>query len=292
MALTEKNKKMYLIGGAAGLAIVGFLYIRNKNSSSAANTAASTSIDPATGYAYGSPEDLAALAEQQQTGTIDPSTGYAYGSAQDTAALAAQSGSSGYYNPVGTTTSTITTNAEWEQEAESLLASSGYNGTTVAAALNAYLAGLPLTSDQQSIVQVALAEAGNPPVGSFSIIPVQTPPAGTTTTPNPTAPGSPAPTGVVKTAPTGFRVVSVTGGDNVNLAWNPVAGANGYVIAYGPTSGSQKYKQGVGGGSSSASTVAGVGAGSAGKHYFELWATPAATGGPHAGPIEATTTKS
>ncbi len=36
----------------------------------------------------------------------------------------------------------------------------------------------------------------------------------------------------------------------------------------------------------------GVGAGSAGKHYFELWATPAASGGPHAGPIEATTTKS
>jgi hypothetical protein len=35
-----------------------------------------------------------------------------------------------------------------------------------------------------------------------------------------------------------------------------------------------------------------VGGGTAGKHYFELWATPAPANGPHAGPIEATTTKS
>ena len=96
---------------------------------------------------------------------------------------------------------------------------------------------------------------------------------------------------MIDVAPSGFRVVNVTGGDNVNLAWNPVKGATGYVIAYGPTSGSQQYKQEVGGNASSA-TVAGVGGGTAGKHYFELWATPAPANGPHAGPIEATTTKS
>jgi len=39
-------------------------------------------------------------------------------------------------------------------------------------------------------------------------------------------------------------------------------------------------------------TIGDVGGGAPGKHYFELWADPAPAGGPHAGPIEATTTKS
>ena len=59
----------------------------------------------------------------------------------------------------------------------------------------------------------------------------------------------------------------------------------------GRRAGSQAYKQYVPAGASS-TTVAGVGGGAAGKHYFEIWATPASTGGPHAGPVEATTTKS
>lgn len=37
-------------------------------------------------------------------------------------------------------------------------------------------------------------------------------------------------------------------------------------------------------------TLGSVGGGAVGKHYFELWATPAPAGGPHAGPVEATTT--
>jgi len=107
------------------------------------------------------------------------------------------------------------------------------------------------------------------------------------------APSTPQP---ITVAPAGFRVVSVTGGDNVNLAWDaltPPAGEGpltGYMIAYGPTSGSQQYKQQVGGQTTEA-TVPGVGGGAAGSHFFELWALPAKTGGPHAGPIEAKTTK-
>ncbi len=96
---------------------------------------------------------------------------------------------------------------------------------------------------------------------------------------------------MIRVAPSGFRVVNVTGGDNVALAWNAVPGATGYVIAYGPSPGSQKYRQGVSGGATTSAIVPGVGAGSAGRHWFELWATPAAPGGPHAGPVEATTVK-
>ena len=113
-------------------------------------------------------------------------------------------------------------------------------------------------------------------------------------TPSTPAPASPKP---ITVAPTGFRVVSVTNGDNVNLAWNaltPPAGEGpltGYMIAYGPASGSQQYRQQVGGQTTEA-TVPGVGGGSAGSHYFELWALPAQSGGPHAGPVEASTTKS
>jgi hypothetical protein len=32
-----------------------------------------------------------------------------------------------------------------------------------------------------------------------------------------------------------------------------------------------------------------VGGGAPGKHYFVLWADPAPSGGPHAGPIEVNT---
>jgi len=98
----------------------------------------------------------------------------------------------------------------------------------------------------------------------------------------------------ITVAPTGFRVVSVACGDYVNLAWStltPPAGegpVTSYTIAWGPTSGSQAYKYTVGP-DETAVTIGGVGGGTAGKHYFELWANPAPAGGPHAGPIEATT---
>jgi hypothetical protein len=100
----------------------------------------------------------------------------------------------------------------------------------------------------------------------------------------------------ITVAPTGFHVVSVTGGDNVNLAWHkltPPAGegpVTGYTIAFGPAPGSQKYKYEVGPQETSA-TIGGVGGGAPGKHYFEMWADPAPAGGPHAGPVEATVTK-
>jgi hypothetical protein len=98
----------------------------------------------------------------------------------------------------------------------------------------------------------------------------------------------------ITVAPSGFHLVSVACGDYVNLAWDaltPPAGEgplSGYTIAWGPTSSSQTYKYTVGPGETTV-TIGSVGGGAAGNHYFVLWADPAPAGGPHAGPIEVST---
>jgi hypothetical protein len=293
--------------GIGGL-IVTYIAVKQYRANKATGSSNPSAIDPVTGLPY------------SQDQTIDPLTGMSYLSeAQEYGsvsaaeqAVSAESASSleseystgsGYVGTTGTTgttgtvttevpTSGYTTNAQWVAAATAGLEALGYSASDVNAALSAYLANLPETATQAAITQTALNEYGPPPVGSYTIVLAS---STTTAAAGSTAAGSTAngsTPSVIDVAPTGFRVVNVTGGDNVNLAWNPVKGATGYVIAYGPTSGSQQYKQEVGGGNTSAATVAGVGGGTAGKHYFELWATPAPANGPHAGPIEATTTKS
>ena len=313
------------IAGGSGVAI-WFAYKQHKDSAASSSSASNPSaIDPVTGLPYSQDDQvdpltgMTYLAEAQEYGSVSAAEQAVAGEASDDLSTADDSGLS---DLTGTSTGVTTevasggyaSNAAWAQAVTTGLSDLGYSSADVASALGMYLGGLPLTtlSDGTSavaIVQAALAEYGPPPVGTYTIImPSSTTTAGAgstsgsggtsgssgTVTGGPTGPvtSTPSAPAVITTAPTGFRVVSVTNGDDVNLAWNAVKGATGYVIAYGPTSGSQQYKQGVGGGSTTAATVAGVGAGSAGKHYFELWATPAASGGPHAGPIEATTTKS
>jgi hypothetical protein len=168
------------------------------------------------------------------------------------------------------------------------------SSTTAPAGAGSCAAGFTWSATRTEADGEVAATGGNgwcepPGTPAAPAAPVTSTTPGTTTAP---AAGKP-----ITVAPSGFRVVSVTGGDNVNLAWDaltPPAGEGpltGYMIAYGPASGSQQYKQQVGGQTTEA-TVPGVGAGAAGSHYFELWALPAEAGGPHAGPIEATTTKS
>jgi len=292
-----------------GLVAVYFAYRQYENSKTA--SAASTNpsaIDPVTGLPYSEDSTIdpltgmAYLAEAQEYGSVSAAEQAV--SAENASTLSSEystAGSTGDLGTTGTTSGTVTTevpasgyttNAQWVAAATAGLEALGYSASDVNAALSAYLANLPETATQAGITQTALNEYGPPPVGSYTIVMAS---STTTASAGSTAAGSTAngsTPSVIDVAPSGFRVVNVTGGDNVNLAWNPVKGATGYVIAYGPTSGSQEYKQEVGGGNTSAATVAGVGGGTAGKHYFELWATPAPANGPHAGPIEATTTKS
>lgn len=292
-----------IASAVGGLVAVWFAYKQYQASKSGTATSNPSAIDPVTGLPVSQDQQIDPLTGQTYLGEAQ-----AYGSVSAAEqALSAQSQgfatSTGPVGSVGGSTggtvgseipsSGFTTNAQWVAAATAGLEAIGYSASDVNSALAAYLANLPETSTQAGITQAAIDEFGPPPVGSFTIIQGSpTPTAGAGQTANGSMPATAHPSGVIDVAPSGFRVVNVSGGDNVNLAWNPVKGATGYVIAYGPTSGSQQYKQEVGGGQTSSATVAGVGGGTAGKHYFELWATPAPVNGPHAGPIEATTTKS
>ena len=304
-------------------AAIWFAYRQHKSAAAAASTSPS-SLDPVTGLPFSQDNQvdpltgMEYLAEAQEYGSVSAAeTAVAGESSLDYSSVYGTGGggvvgSSGGQALVPANTvpgTTYATNAAWAQAVEAGLAEVGYASTDISAALGRYLANLPETADQATIVEAAIAEFGLPPVGSFQVILAPTTgTAGSGNTGTGTSDGGGTGTGTgstpvstapkpVTVAPSGFRVVSVTNHDNVNLAWNrlvPPSGqgpVTGYVIAYGPTSGSQQYKQYVSAGDTAA-TVAGVGAGSAGKHYFELWATPANTNGPHAGPIEATTTKS
>lgn len=309
--------------GSAGA--IWFAWKQHQDSAASSASSAS-SIDPVTGLPYSQDDQVdpltgeAYLAEAQEYGSVSAAEQAVAGESADDLTSAGNSG-----NAVGSGTGTVSTdvgsgayasNAAWSQAVTAGLTDLGYTATDVSAALGMYLGGMALTvlADgvaSSSIVSAAIAEYGPPPVPPAGGIILPGAPAtgsggtgtgtstgtgGGTSTGTPAGPVTGSTGGKITTAPSGFRVVSVTGGDNVNLAWTPFKPPAGqgpvtqFVIAYGPTSGSQQYQQTVPAGASSA-TVAGVGAGSAGKHYFELWADPAPTGGPHAGPVEATTTK-
>jgi hypothetical protein len=157
-------KTKYLAGGViVVLVIVGVAYYRNRNAASSAAAGAETT----------------ATADNSATDSIDPQTGYPYGSAEDTAALEqlSASGSSDldygdgeYYSALPTDTvatapntgpGTFTDNAYWLQYAEQNV--TGYSATQIQGALSAYLAGMKLTTTQYSIYQAAVGVAGPPP---------------------------------------------------------------------------------------------------------------------------------
>lgn len=170
-------KKKTAAATAAVLAVIGIIMIvRRKN---AASTTASTTADAGT-----------AAAQQTDpagnTGIIDPATGYVQGSAEDTAALAAQQsggaydtsglgagGLGGYYygsdgstqtsaNPPGP--GNFADNAEWSQYALAYMTGTlNADAGTAGAALGAFLAGQDVTPAQQTVIEEAIAVAGDPP---------------------------------------------------------------------------------------------------------------------------------
>jgi hypothetical protein len=187
----KQSKKAVAVVAVAAAAFVVFMYVRTRASASSSTTTAAA-IDPSTGYPYGSPQDVAALAASgASSDQIDPATGATYGSVADEQALAEESGSAGVISVgtgVVTGTATPASNAAWAQEVEQIvppLINSPTAASDVAAAVGRFLSGLPLTTAQAQIIQVAEAELGPPPVGQFSIIPE----------PDSSAPSSGTPTG-------------------------------------------------------------------------------------------------
>ena len=181
------DKKVLIVGGVVVVALGYYFYKKQQaasQSAAAAQTTAAdtttaaqsdTNIDPQTGYPYGSPEDQAALASLSY-GILPTDTGY---------------GGVGYPYPGSTGTGIsgpggYTNNAQWAQAAEASLGSDGNDA--IAAALGKYLTGQDVTSDQQTIIQEAIAVQGTPPVPG----PSGFPPSIHTSTPTP-----PTPTGNV-----------------------------------------------------------------------------------------------
>lgn len=167
---------LVVVGG--GVAV--FYVIKQKNAASASTTT-QTGIDPVTGLPY--TEDSAIdpltgqsyLAEAQQYGSVSAAdAAYADSSGLGTTSAA---GTAGTTNPEVTipgegtivTGTTYGSNSAWAQAVEAGLTDIGYSSTDVSAALGRFLGSLTLTTTQAGIVEAAIAEYGEPPVGSYSI---------------------------------------------------------------------------------------------------------------------------
>lgn len=111
----------------------------------------------------------------------------------------------------------ITTNAQWGQAAEAAMGSSGNDN--IAAAIAKYLAGQPVTQDQELIVQEAIAVVGNPPQAG----PAGYPPKIHVTK----GPGGGG--GNAQNPVTGLHV-SQPGTTGVDIAWTASPGATSYQV--------------------------------------------------------------
>lgn len=181
----KRVNKWVVYGGVAGVGIVGFLWWKNRNGSSSASGQNASATDPVTGLPYSEDNQvdpatgMTYLAEAQQYGSVaaaEAAVGAGYGGV---------SGVGGGYSGVGAgyptqtyttgsatgTSAQFATNADWAQEVIAQIPSvTGDSASDVATAVANYLAGLALNATQANDIQVALAEFGPPPVGSFQII--------------------------------------------------------------------------------------------------------------------------
>lgn len=153
----EAKKRSVALVSAGLLGILGIGYYRSKkqsqqqSSSTDSNTSGYTdpNVDPATGLPYGSVQDQSALYGQGY-GT---NFGYGYGP--------------GYVPPPVQPPGpgTFTSNAQWAQAAEDYLVNNtGADAATAGNAIGKYLTGQPVTPDQVSIIDQAIAFENYPPV--------------------------------------------------------------------------------------------------------------------------------
>jgi len=234
--------KWAAFGGIGVVVVGGVLYFKRKSSGSS-SSANSSATDPVTGLPYSEDNQvdpatgLTYLAEAEQYGSVAAaeaavgagyggvsgvtSTGYSgVGYGEPTQAYQTAQGGEAY-----------ATNAEWASAVIAALPQiTGDSSSDVATAVANYLAGLPLTSTQANDIQVALAEFGPPPTGSFSVV-TQGSGSGPTGTGTPPPVETPPPTtsGTGRlSAPSGVHL-TINGQTGVRLQWTPVTGATSYV---------------------------------------------------------------
>lgn len=204
------------------------------------------------------------------TGTINPATGYVYGTPEDQAASGASTGAIGTGTGASsgsTTAGQYADNTAWAQAAINYLVGIGVDPTVANSAIQQFLASQTLSSAQQADVNLAIQRIGappDPPSPGNNPPPVVTPPTpGTTYASNP---------------PKGLTVTS-TSASAVGLKWNSVTNAKAYEVSHGTTSEAKDGKTTV----SAPKTSTTVGNLKPNTHYyFRVQATPAKSGAPFA----------
>jgi hypothetical protein len=239
------------IGVWIAAALVIYLYMRKKSGS----TTTGTQTDPA-----------------GNVGVIDPATGYVSGTSEDQAALAQQSGGTGLGNSSGTSgASTVggqyADNTAWASVAINYLVSLGEDPVAVNSAITQYLASQPLTTEQQSLVNLAIQRLGSPP---------QPPQPGTAPPPvvSPPSPGQ-----VYATNPPTGLAVAPASQTSLNVKWNRSSNASGYTVKWGTSPTTQTGSTTVSG-TAGNTTITGLKAGT--LYYVSVQGTPAKAGDPFA----------
>lgn len=157
-------------------------------------------------------------------GTINPQTGYVYGSSEDQAALGSGSSSLGGSSDSGTGGSTIANqyadNNAWAIAAINYLVSIGVDATSANTAITQFLASQTLTPQQQADVNLAVQRLGappSPPEPGGSTPPIVNPPGTSTQAANP---------------PSGFTTTTVSS-TSIGTKWNAATNATSYTLSWG-----------------------------------------------------------
>jgi hypothetical protein len=190
-----------------GIAIVVFYYVSKRNGGGAAQSGPET--DPA-----------------GNVGTINPQTGYVYGSTEDQAALGSGSGSIGSSADEGTGGSTVAgqyaDNNAWAVAAINYLVSISVDATAANTAVTQFLGSQQLTTDQQAMINLVIQRIGappSPPEPGGSNPPIVNPPTSSTYAANP---------------PTGFTTTTTTS-STIGAKWNAAVNAVSYTLSWGTT---------------------------------------------------------
>lgn len=220
---------------AAGLAVV--YYIKEKQSGGGLSSLFGGGTASATPNQQTDPAG--------NIGTIDPATGYVYGTPEDLAALAANNDTTAT-NPTAPAGATYADNDAWSEAAVNYLVGLGISPTEASQAIQLYLSSQTLTTQQQADVNEAIQALGAPPT-----LPGPTsPPAGG-------GGGGGGGGGTSATNPPTGVTVSNKQPTSLTVKWNKAANATGYDVQAGEKKGSHTFGTSTGPNSLSA-TIGGL----------------------------------
>ena len=233
-----KVPKGWVIGvGVISAVVIGYAYMKHKNSAAAATTSSTAPVAPVASGGDQYPPD-GTSGDPTDPNSTDPATGMTYG---DEALYGGGSGGygtggfapsgGGYYPGTGGSggvqgPGSFTTNADWSQYAQQQL-SGIVDAGALSSALGVYLTGSAASAAQVTLIDQAIAVAGYPPVAGAGNFPPNIKQGGS-------QPGGGGVTGLHASA----RF------DNLTATWNPVSGATGYTWSVTEHQGAQTVASG------------------------------------------------